>query len=119
MNSPPFELSFKSPNSFFPVDSQLSDADEEEEDYEDDEDEEVADEYDEISYGIEQSEDETEILVADARDVSTWRKESKWQRVEKLRNEVKEFGNEIIDVNELASIYDFRIDKFQVYLTST
>ena len=38
----------------------------------------------------------------------------KWQRVEKLCNEVREFGEEIIDVDELASVYDFRIDKFQV-----
>ncbi|KAA8529503.1 hypothetical protein F0562_033698 [Nyssa sinensis] len=39
--------------------------------------------------------------------------EFKWQRVERLRNEVREFGEEIIDAEELASIYDFRIDKFQ------
>lgn len=37
----------------------------------------------------------------------------KWQRVEKLCNEVREFGVGIIDVDELASVYDFRIDKFQ------
>jgi hypothetical protein len=120
-------LSFSnSPNSLIPAESQLSDADnDEEEEYEDDEDEdededeeedEAADEYDDILEAIEE-ETETEISV-DARssEVSNWRKESKWQRVEKLCNEVKEFGNEIIDANELASIYDFRIDKFQVLL---
>ncbi|KAL3577745.1 hypothetical protein D5086_019249 [Populus alba] len=108
-----------SPNSFIPAESQLSDAEnDEEEEYEDDEDEdeeedEAADEYDDISEALEE-EAETEISVhASSSDVSNWRKESKWQRVEKLCNEVKEFGNEIIDANELASIYDFRIDKFQ------
>jgi len=116
-------LSFSnSPNSFIPAESQLSDADnDEEEEYEDDEDDdeeedEAADEYDDISEAIEE-ETETEISVAaSSSEVSNWRKESKWQRVEKLCNEVKEFGNEIIDANELASIYDFRIDKFQVLL---
>ncbi|GAB2297281.1 DExH-box ATP-dependent RNA helicase DExH15 chloroplastic [Dionaea muscipula] len=39
--------------------------------------------------------------------------ESKWQRFEKLCDQVREWGEEIIDVDELASIYDFRIDKFQ------
>lgn len=39
--------------------------------------------------------------------------EFKWQRVEKLRNKVREFGEEIIDADELASVYDFSIDKFQ------
>ncbi|KAJ6981152.1 DExH-box ATP-dependent RNA helicase DExH15 chloroplastic [Populus alba x Populus x berolinensis] len=108
-----------SPNSFIPAESQLSDAEnDEEEEYEDDEDEdeeedEAADEYDDISEALEE-EAETEISVhASSSDVSNWRKESKWRRVEKLCNEVKEFGNEIIDANELASIYDFRIDKFQ------
>lgn len=113
-------LSFSnSPNSFIPAESQLSDADnDEEEEYEDDEDDdeeedEAADEYDDILEAIEE-ETETEISVdASSSEVSNWRKESKWQRVEKLIKEVKEFGNEIIDANELASIYDFRIDKFQ------
>ncbi|KAJ6313353.1 hypothetical protein OIU77_014787 [Salix suchowensis] len=106
-----------SPNSLIPVDSQLSDADnDDDEEYEDDEDEEedeAADEYDDM---LEAIEDEAEIEIsvdASSSEVSNWREESKWQRVEKLCNEVKEFGNEIIDANELASIYDFRIDKFQ------
>ncbi|KAJ6719543.1 ATP-DEPENDENT RNA AND DNA HELICASE [Salix purpurea] len=106
-----------SPNSLIPVDSQLSDADndddEEYEDEEDEEEDEAADEYDDM---LEAIEDEAEIEIsvdASSSEVSNWREESKWQRVEKLCNEVKEFGNEIIDANELASIYDFRIDKFQ------
>ncbi|GAV72654.1 DEAD domain-containing protein/Helicase_C domain-containing protein/DSHCT domain-containing protein [Cephalotus follicularis] len=107
-----YQLSYKSPNPLF---SQLSDAEEEEEDGEeeeedyDDDDEEAADEYDDVSPDeFQQSEDESEIP-----DVSTRHEEFKWQRVEKLCNEVKQFGKEIIDVDELASVYDFRIDKFQ------
>lgn len=105
------------------MESQLSDVDEEEEEEEDDDDddeEEAADEYDdisgEISDGMEQSEDETEMSMDAREEVLAWRKETKSQRVEKIRNEVKEFGNDIIDVDELASIYDFRIDRFQVCL---
>lgn len=40
--------------------------------------------------------------------------EYKSQRVGKLVAEVREFGEDIIDYNELAGIYDFPIDKFQV-----
>lgn len=32
---------------------------------------------------------------------------------ERICNEVKQFGEDIINVDELASVYDFRIDKFQ------
>uniref|UniRef100_A0A0E0FU16 Helicase ATP-binding domain-containing protein n=1 Tax=Oryza nivara TaxID=4536 RepID=A0A0E0FU16_ORYNI len=39
--------------------------------------------------------------------------EYKSQRVGKLVAEVREFGEDIIDYNELAGIYDFPIDKFQ------
>ncbi|XP_031256230.1 DExH-box ATP-dependent RNA helicase DExH15 chloroplastic-like isoform X1 [Pistacia vera] len=119
-NSLQFRASYKSPKSVFSAEPGLSDADgeeEEEEDYNDDDDEEeVADEYDDISCGIsdefQQSEDEFETSV-DSTDASTRREEFKWQRVEKLCNEVKEYGDELIDVDELASVYDFRIDKFQ------
>ena len=38
----------------------------------------------------------------------------KSQQVAKLVAEVREFGDDIIDYNELAGIYDFPIDKFQV-----
>jgi hypothetical protein len=34
--------------------------------------------------------------------------------VSKLVTEVREFGEDMIDYNELAGIYDFPIDKFQV-----
>lgn len=90
------------------------DEDEDEED-ETDDDEEAAEEYEEVyaevSDGGEESEDELESSVSsEVLNIE----ESRRQRVEKLRNEVREFGDGIIDVNELASIYSFRIDKFQV-----
>uniref|UniRef100_A0A5B7C9E1 RNA helicase n=1 Tax=Davidia involucrata TaxID=16924 RepID=A0A5B7C9E1_DAVIN len=118
--SPQFRTSDKFPRSVFPVEPhQLSDAgeDEDEED-DDDDDEEAADEYEdvsaEVSDGVEQSEDEIGSSVDDdASEGKSRFEEFKWQRVERLRNEVREFGEEIIDVEELASIYDFRIDKFQ------
>lgn len=103
---------YKFPSSIFPAESQDED---EEDDEEDDDDEEAAEEYDEVyaevSDGDEDSEDELESSVTDEM---LNIEESRRQRVEKLRNEVREFGDGIIDVNELASIYTFRIDKFQV-----
>lgn len=122
-NSLRFRASFKPPASDVPLGSQLSDADEDYDyDYED-EDDVAADEYDdvsgELSDEVDQSDDddddEFEIPVVDDTDASTARPvESKSQRVEKLCNEVRRFGEEVIDADELASIYDFRIDKFQV-----
>ncbi|KAL7261024.1 hypothetical protein ACSBR1_006643 [Camellia fascicularis] len=115
-HSKQFRASYKFPKSLFSAEPQLSDADEEEED-DDDDDEEAAEEYEdssaEVSDGAEQSEDEFEISVDDVSETKSRFEEFKWQRVERLRNEVREFGEEIIDVNELASVYDFRIDKFQ------
>ncbi|KAE8713531.1 DEAD-box ATP-dependent RNA helicase ISE2 [Hibiscus syriacus] len=112
-----FHLSFKSRRSPFSADPQLSDADEELVGVdEDDDDYEVSDEYDEyedvsgeVSEDVQQSEDEDEISV----DSSNRKTESTWQRVEKLCNLVMQFGEEMIDVDALADIYDFRIDKFQ------
>ncbi|KAI8024134.1 hypothetical protein LOK49_LG03G00370 [Camellia lanceoleosa] len=119
-HSKQFRASYKFPKSLFSAEPQLSDADEEEEDDEeddDDDDEEAAEEYEdfsgEVSDGAEQSEDEFEISVDDISETKSRFEEFKWQRVERLRNEVREFGEEIIDANELASVYDFRIDKFQ------
>ncbi|KAE8732111.1 DEAD-box ATP-dependent RNA helicase ISE2 [Hibiscus syriacus] len=111
-----FRFPFKSRRSPFSADPQLSDADDEELEDEEDEDDdyEVADEYDEfedvsgeVSDDFQQSEDEISV------DSSNRKKESTWQRVEKLCSLVKEFGDEMIDVDALADIYDFRIDKFQ------
>lgn len=118
-NPSSFRTFYKFPRSVFPVDPQLSDDDDEEEDEEEDDDdnEEAADEYEDISADVmdgfeEEGDDEAEtsftLSEALARSV-----EYKCQRVEKLCNESKEFGQEIIDINELVSIYDFPIDKFQ------
>ncbi|KAK9277300.1 hypothetical protein L1049_006840 [Liquidambar formosana] len=110
-SSPQFRTSYKFPRSVFPVESQLSDDDDD-----DDDDDEAADEYEdisaEVSDGVEEGEDETESPMAISEALSR-SVEFKCQRVEKLRNEVREFGEEIIDVEELASIYNFPIDKFQ------
>ncbi|KAM5551393.1 DExH-box ATP-dependent RNA helicase DExH15 chloroplastic-like [Rosa sericea] len=66
--------------------------------------------------GLEQSDDEIEMesSVADAESAIR-DEEFRWQRVEKLCEDVKQFGEEMIDDGSLASIYDFRIDKFQVH----
>ncbi|KAI3467444.1 hypothetical protein Pfo_024107 [Paulownia fortunei] len=125
-----FTAPYKFPNSNFPVESssQLSDDENETEfDEEDDEDDVAAEEYDAVSGEIgedsEQEEDEQDDDVSEESSgvgekigVSGSEpkyEEFKWQRVERIRNEVREFGEEIIDVEELASIYNFRIDKFQ------
>lgn len=74
----------------------------------------AAEEYDSDALGgFEQSYDEVELSIK-ATEISTAPEEYKWQRVEKLLGEVREFGEGIVDVDELASIYNFRIDKFQV-----
>lgn len=106
---------YKFPRSVFPTESQ----DEYEEEDDDDDDEEAAEDYDnvvsaEVSDGGEESDDELESSLSEVLNFDETRK----QRVEKLRNEVREFGDEIIDANELASIYSFRIDKFQVSFVS-
>lgn len=111
---------YKFPKPLFALDSQLSDADDEDDD-------EAAEEYDdvsgEVSEGIEEEDDDSEDEIEDdkngdadviATEVKSTYEEFKWQRVERLCNEVKLFGEEIINIEELKSIYDFRIDKFQV-----
>ncbi|XP_059316636.1 DExH-box ATP-dependent RNA helicase DExH15 chloroplastic [Lycium ferocissimum] len=108
---------YKFPKSVFPSQDQDEDEDEDDEEDDDDDDDEVADEYDGVSTevydGGEESEDEVESSSVSGEVLLDNIGESTRQRVEKLRNEVKEFGDEIIDANELASIYSFRIDKFQ------
>ena len=127
-NSPRFKASFNSPSSLYPIEPQLSDDEEEEEEEEEDEDDDdddvAADEYDVVSgeasdgVGVEVELSDDEIggaSIAVETEVLTRHEEFKWQRVERLCNEVKLFGEDIIDVDELASIHDFRIDKFQVH----
>lgn len=109
------------------MESQVSDEgedDEEEEDEEEEdddaEDEEAAEEYDvisaEVSDGGEESEYESDAANSiDVAEVDRLKfEEFKWQRVERICRDVREFGEGIIDANELASVYNFRIDKFQV-----
>ncbi|KAL3501264.1 hypothetical protein ACH5RR_035713 [Cinchona calisaya] len=115
---------YKFPKSIFPIEPQLSDEDEEEEEEEedndvDDDDDIAADEYDvvrdeasEVEEEEEGEEEEFESSVVEESKESKF-EEFKWQRIERVRNEVKEFGDEILDVDELASVYTFRIDKFQ------
>ncbi|KAK4402874.1 DExH-box ATP-dependent RNA helicase DExH15 chloroplastic [Sesamum angolense] len=121
----------KFPNSIFPIDSssQLSDDENEaESDEEDDEDDVAAEEYGAVSGEIgddsegEEEEEDDDGISEDSGGIGerfgvsgndSRFEELKWQRVERIRNEVREFGEEIIDVEELASIYNFRIDKFQ------
>lgn len=117
-----FAATHKFPNFVFPVGSspQLSDDDiEVESDDDDEEDDVAAEEYDvvagEIGGESEQYEDEEDEVVLEATEGLPRYEEFKWQRVERIRNEVREFGEDIIDVEELASVYDFRIDKFQVF----
>lgn len=126
-----FTAAYKFPNSSFPVESssQLSE-DDNEADSDDDEDDVAAEEYDAVSgeiredsEGEEEEEDDDGVLedsggIGEKIGVSGSERfeELKWQRVERIRNEVREFGEEIIDVEELASVYNFRIDKFQVFL---
>ncbi|KAM6563046.1 hypothetical protein CsatB_023044 [Cannabis sativa] len=115
----------KSRSSAFSVEPHLSDVDEEDDAFDDDDDEDEDDEDDvaaeeyedgdisgDLSEGLDQSDDEVDLSVAAAED-SSRPEDFRWQRVEKLQNEVREFGEEILDVDELASVYDFRIDKFQ------
>lgn len=115
-------LSIKSPNSpLLAVDSHLFDTDEDKEEEEEDgdnDDEEAANEYDyffdESSDELEDNETEITSVEYHEEDGRWHTKESKRQRVGKIRNEVEEFGIYIIDVDELASVYDFCIDRFQV-----
>ncbi|XP_010419121.1 PREDICTED: DExH-box ATP-dependent RNA helicase DExH15 chloroplastic [Camelina sativa] len=123
----PKKLSFESSlNSLSPSQSQLSEEYEEEEEEEeeeededeedDDDDDEAADEYENISDEFRNidDDDETEFSVdLPTEESARERVELRWQRVEKLRSLVRDFGVEMIDINELISIYDFRIDKFQ------
>lgn len=109
-----------------PSQSQLSedyddeDEDEDEEDENDEDDDEAADEYDDITDETPNTDDdESEFPVDSPPESSRQRVELRWQRVEKLRSLVRDFGVEMIDIDELVSIYDFRIDKFQVPISFT
>ncbi|KAI3824944.1 hypothetical protein L1987_06417 [Smallanthus sonchifolius] len=111
-----FQIKCKFPSSNYEVEeSQVSDTEEDDED-----DEEAAEEYEvvgEFSQEIEAySEDEAESdesIGSEGDDNKSRFEEFKWQRIERIRNDVREYGGEILDVDELSSVYNFRIDKFQ------
>ncbi|XP_077237907.1 DEAD/DEAH box helicase [Tasmannia lanceolata] len=109
-----FPLSFASPRQSGlskTKKQQFPDTDEDEDEDEDDEAAEEYEEFDEILEEEEQGEDEIPTPAAAASQSRF--EEHKWQRVESLRSHVREFGEGIIDLDELAAIYDFPIDKFQ------
>ncbi|KAL6911461.1 hypothetical protein ACP4OV_000266 [Aristida adscensionis] len=89
----------------------LRDAEDEDYDeYEEGDEEEVDEE------GEEEDEAEAEEEEDEREDTAARRRESeeyKSRRVAKLVAEVRQFGEDMIDYNELAGIYDFPIDKFQ------
>lgn len=116
-----FRLSFCSPVPNFSAvaENQLPDADEDDADEdEEDDDDEAAEEFDDdlvLDSAEEQAQSEDDELETPSDELSTGFQsaETKFQRVQKFCNEVREFGEGIIDADELASLYDFRIDKFQ------
>ena len=88
-------FSLKSPTSTFRA---FSDAEEDEEDDEEedqDQDNVSADEYDDV---LGEASDEADVFARHDG--------FNWQRVDKLCNEVREFGADLIEVDELASVYD-------------
>ncbi|KAG4917860.1 hypothetical protein JHK85_056141 [Glycine max] len=95
-------FSLKSPTSTFRAFSNADEDEEDDEEEDQDQDNVSADEYDDVLGE-----------ASDEADVFAWHSGFKWQRVDKLCNEVREFGADLIDVDELTSVYDFRIDKFQ------
>ncbi|XP_020090516.1 DExH-box ATP-dependent RNA helicase DExH15 chloroplastic [Ananas comosus] len=118
-------LSRKNPSDVAsPLKNQFSDGEEEEEeeeeedDDEDDDDGEAAEEYD-VGVLLDGSEEEGEEREGGSGELdvapgpSPRSEEHKSHRVERLITEVREFGQEIIDFEELAGIYDFPVDKFQ------
>ncbi|KAK9750897.1 hypothetical protein RND81_02G228800 [Saponaria officinalis] len=104
-----FRPSFKPPS----AENQLSDA-EEDEDFDDGDDDGAADEYDVVDGDVYAGDSDEDGDEGEEISSSFWSSdETKFQRVQKLCSEVREFGAGLIDVDELASIYNFRIDKFQ------
>ncbi|MQL80165.1 hypothetical protein Taro_012599 [Colocasia esculenta] len=110
----PFPLFYsKHSRSSLPVGEQFSDEEDDEED-----DDEAAEEYGDELLEVSEEEEEgaEEAAVVGAVVDGVWRsgfEEHKWQRVARFLADVREFGGEIIDLEGLASIYDFPLDKFQ------
>ena len=107
-----------------PSDPSEDDEEEDDDDEDDEEDDEAvaaAEEYD-VALGAISEEDEDEdgeggdeeFGDSRASSGSELKEEDTLERVERLIAQVRELGEDIIDFEELASIYDFPIDKFQV-----
>lgn len=107
------------PHNEFELESGGEDEDDEEDDeFEEYEDDDIAaEEYTIDSDASEEEEEEDEEGWSDSDTVAPLRQseEDKADRVNKLLEQVREFGAEIIDYQEVAAIYDFPIDRFQVY----
>ncbi|KAK1423047.1 hypothetical protein QVD17_18341 [Tagetes erecta] len=109
-----FRCNYELPRSNYAGESQVSDTEEDDED-----DEEAAEEYAvagefgeiEAESDDEAESDENDVVESDEN--RSRFEEFKWQRIERLRNDVREYGGAILDVDELSSVYNFRIDKFQ------
>ncbi|XP_042399064.1 DExH-box ATP-dependent RNA helicase DExH15 chloroplastic-like [Zingiber officinale] len=98
-----------------PIKEPLSDADEDEE-YEEDEEISAPEYEDGISTESDQEDEDGEpeaTLLESESGQYNESEEQKSEKVARLLAEVREFGQEIIDYEELAGIYDFPIDKFQ------
>ncbi|KAM0916030.1 hypothetical protein ACQ4PT_010438 [Festuca glaucescens] len=85
--------------------------------YDEDDDEEGEDGGEELEEESGGEDDEEGEAAEDSREETAARRQRsedyKSQQVVKLVAEVREFGEDMIDYNELAGIYDFPIDKFQ------
>lgn len=88
--------------------------DDEEYEEEDEEDDGAAEEYVDLAGNSNsEGEDDDSGTLASVSQPLTWSEDPIWKRVDRLRSQVRELGDGIIDLEELASIYDFPIDKFQ------
>ncbi|RDX75759.1 DExH-box ATP-dependent RNA helicase DExH15 chloroplastic, partial [Mucuna pruriens] len=97
-------FSFKTPTSTFRAFFDAKEDEEEEDDEEEKDEEEDEDDDDDIVAADEYDDVPGDVSDEDAHVFS---------RHDGFKCEVREFVVEIIDVDELASVYDFRIDKFQ------
>lgn len=112
---------FPTKNSRNQLNEEFEDDDDEEDDDEDGEDEsEAAEEYEYESVVSEEEEDEDEEVGAQVdRERAELKEEGMRRRVERVVKLVKELGEDFMDFEELAGIYDFPVDKFQVLMLAT
>ncbi|XP_020244941.1 DExH-box ATP-dependent RNA helicase DExH15 chloroplastic isoform X2 [Asparagus officinalis] len=113
--SPAFAFAFSSKNPQHQDLLSPSDpSEDEDEDDDDDDDDEAAavEEYDEALVEVsEEEEEEFGVELTSSR--SEVKEGNKLQRIERIFALVKELGDDILDFDEIASVYDFPVDKFQ------